>query len=204
MALFLLLYAQARSQATSQAETKGACSPANTGNNNTFTITCGIGKAQGDQMLKILNKILTNQLDPDAVIAKLDEILKAVNPNLPVTTYDCAGNSHTTATSQRIGNAWAGLTLGSNIGGKNTVLQEMVVLSNSGRYQELLRVCLDQIQNAPEWLTPRLFCGLAYLGTTRDKEKAKAMLSEYDSKFGPAYDAEPCNQVASLLRDALR
>ncbi|MGA8764603.1 MAG: hypothetical protein WB562_17170, partial [Candidatus Sulfotelmatobacter sp.] len=30
-------------------------------------------------MLAILNKILANQLDPDAVMAKLDDILKGVN-----------------------------------------------------------------------------------------------------------------------------
>jgi hypothetical protein len=49
-----------------------------TGNSNTFTITCGIGKQQGDALLKIMNKILANQLDPDAVMAKLDEIQKGV------------------------------------------------------------------------------------------------------------------------------
>ena len=53
-------------QSTGAAETKGMCSPANTGNNNTFNITCGIGKQQGDALLKILNKILADQLDPDA------------------------------------------------------------------------------------------------------------------------------------------
>lgn len=56
--------------------TNSVCSQANTGNNNTFNITCGIGKQQGEQMLKILNQVLANQLDPDAVMAKLDEILR--------------------------------------------------------------------------------------------------------------------------------
>jgi hypothetical protein len=60
-------------------ETKGACSPIATGDNNTFQITCGIGKSQGAQMLKILNKILLNQLDPDAVMAKLDEIQRGID-----------------------------------------------------------------------------------------------------------------------------
>src|SRR5438046_763360 len=35
----------------------------------------------------ILNKILVNQLDPAVVMEKLNEILKAVNPNLPAKTY---------------------------------------------------------------------------------------------------------------------
>jgi hypothetical protein len=57
--LFVALTLACYSQTPGTAEAKGACSPANTGNQNTFNITCGIGKAQGDQMLKILNKILT-------------------------------------------------------------------------------------------------------------------------------------------------
>jgi hypothetical protein len=61
---------------TGSATAKDTCSVASTGNNNTFTITCGIGKQQGDALLKIMNKILANQLDPDAVIGKLDELLR--------------------------------------------------------------------------------------------------------------------------------
>lgn len=61
------------------AETKGSCSPANTGNNNIFNITCGIGREKGEQILKILNRILESQLDPAEVIARLDEILRKVD-----------------------------------------------------------------------------------------------------------------------------
>ena len=73
MASLLILCTPLLSQ---QADTKGACSPANIGDRNIFVITCGIGKAQGDQMLKILNKILANQLDPETVMGKLDEIFE--------------------------------------------------------------------------------------------------------------------------------
>jgi hypothetical protein len=61
-----------------QASTKGLCSVANTGSDNKIQITCGIGKNQGQKMLAILNKILANQLDPDAVMGKLDEIKEDV------------------------------------------------------------------------------------------------------------------------------
>jgi hypothetical protein len=61
-------------QQTGNASSSGSCSPANTGNNNQFTINCGIGQAQGKKLIDILNKILTRQLDPDAVLSKLDEI----------------------------------------------------------------------------------------------------------------------------------
>lgn len=65
--------------ATGTASTSGSCSPANTGNGNTFTIKCGIGQEQGQKMLAILNKILANQLNPDTVMAKLDDILGAIH-----------------------------------------------------------------------------------------------------------------------------
>jgi len=63
---------------TGNASTTGTCSPSNTGNNNLFTINCGIGQVQGKKMLDILNRILANQLDPDAVMTKLDEIKQEV------------------------------------------------------------------------------------------------------------------------------
>jgi hypothetical protein len=73
--------AMAQSQSTTgSATTKGACSPANTGNANTFVITCGIDKGQGAELIAIMNKILANQLNPADVMAKLDEILRNVHP----------------------------------------------------------------------------------------------------------------------------
>src|SRR5258708_17197837 len=64
---------------TGSAATRGACSPANTGDKNVFNITCGIGKEQGNKMLAILNRIIANQIDPNVVMGKLDEIQKGVN-----------------------------------------------------------------------------------------------------------------------------
>lgn len=47
---------------TGRAETTGPCSPAVTGNNNTFTINCqGITKEQGAEILKTLNKIIETE-----------------------------------------------------------------------------------------------------------------------------------------------
>jgi hypothetical protein len=56
--LFIAVAVCCSGQTTGTADTKGACSPANTGNNNTFNMTCGIGKEQGMELLKIVNKIL--------------------------------------------------------------------------------------------------------------------------------------------------
>src|SRR5450631_1028729 len=59
---------------TGKAETKGSCSPAVTGSNNQFKITCqGTGKDQGEALLKILNQILASQLDANVVLKQLQE-----------------------------------------------------------------------------------------------------------------------------------
>jgi hypothetical protein len=147
-------------------------------------------------MLVILNKILANRIDADVVVAKLDEILKAVNPNVPAKTYFCDGRWRTTGPG-----ANAGFEI--SMGGDDSAFQEMARLNNSGQYPELLKVCLAQIQSTPAWLTPRLFCGLAYLGTG-DKVKAKAMLTEFYSKTGPAYDVDACHQMSDYLHKELR
>ena len=196
LSLLVAMPCWSQTNSTGKAETAGACSPAVTGSNNAFTIHCAINKEQGQKMLVILNKILSNQMDPDAVMAKLDEILKAVNPNIPAKTYFCNGQWRTAGPG-----ANAGFEI--NMGGDDSAFQEMVRLNNSRQYPELLKVCLAQIQTTPGWLTPRLFCGLAYLGAG-DKVKAKAMLVEFDSKTGPAYDVDACQQMSVHLRKILQ
>lgn len=80
--LILLLIATlgwTQTTTTGKAETSGRCSPAVTGNNNQFRINCtGMDKEQGRKMLALMNNILAKQLDPAAVMAKLDEIEKGV------------------------------------------------------------------------------------------------------------------------------
>ncbi|MFZ0739649.1 MAG: hypothetical protein WBL70_01665 [Candidatus Acidiferrales bacterium] len=147
-------------------------------------------------MLDILNKILANQLDPEAVMSKLNEILKAVNPNIPTKTYFCNGQWRTSGPGP---NAALEVTLG----GDDSAFQEMVRLNNSRQYSELLKACTAQNISEPEWLTPRLFCGLAYL-STGDRMKAKEMLAEFDSKTGPAYDVAACQQMSAYLHTALQ
>jgi hypothetical protein len=197
LVLIITMPCLAQTTQTGEAKTSGPCSPAVSGSNNQFSINCqGIGKEQGQKMLDILNKILANQLDPEAVMAKLDEILKAVNPNVPTKTYFCNGLWRTAGPGPH-----AGLEI--TLGGDDSAFQEMVRLNNSGQYQVLLKTCLAQIDATPEWLTPRLFCGLAYLGIG-EKAKAKEMLKEFDSKTGPAYDVDACHDMTVFLHDQLR
>jgi hypothetical protein len=79
LALLIAMPCWSQTTATGQAETSGPCSPAVSGSNNQFTINCqGITKEQGSEFLKILNKISRDQLDPKAVMNKLNDIEKEV------------------------------------------------------------------------------------------------------------------------------
>src|SRR5260370_27146501 len=82
LCIFLMLVALpcgSQDTKTGAAETSGTCSPAVTGNNNQFTINCrGLSKEQGDKMISILNKIVENQLDPEKVMVRLEEMQKSL------------------------------------------------------------------------------------------------------------------------------
>jgi len=129
-------------------------------------------------------------------MAKLDEILKAINPNLPAKTYFCNGMWRTAGPGKN-----AGMEV--SIGGDDSAFQEMARLYNSKQFTDVVKKCLSQIESAPEWLTPRLFCGLGYLALG-DTAKAKEMLKDFDSRTGPAYEAEPCDKMSTFLHASLQ
>jgi hypothetical protein len=197
--LFLLLAVPcwSRTTATTKNDTSRPCSPITTGSNNNFVINCKIDPEQGKQMIGILNKILANQqkLQPEIVMQKLDEILKAVNPNVPVKTYFCNGMWRTVGPS-----ANAGMEI--NMGGDNIAFKEMINLNNTHQYAQLLTMCQQQMKSSPEWLTPLLTCSLAYIGQG-DKVNASEMLKEFDSRTGPAYAVDACKQMSDFLHAQL-
>ena len=117
-----------------------------------------------------------------------------MNPNLPARTYFCDGHWKIVGPS-------ANAALDISMGGDDTAFQEMIRLNHTGYYADLLQSCQAQIRSAPEWLTPRLFCSLAYLGAG-DMANAKTMLREFDSRTGPAYDAGACKQMSGLPSSA--
>jgi hypothetical protein len=79
LSLLTVIPCKGQTPTTGVAETTGPCSPVVTGNNNQFKITCeGIGEAQGRELLKIVNRISKEKLDPKLVMEKLDEIQKGV------------------------------------------------------------------------------------------------------------------------------
>lgn len=189
----------AQRSSAGNAQTSGQCSPAVSGAGNTFRIECGIGKAQGAQMIAILNKILSNELDSSAVMAKLDELLKRTNPNQGTVRYDCGGIR--TETEPSVGGGIS-VNFGTGMIENSASIDSMNLLVRQNDFNGLLVKCTSIIDSQPEWLTPRLFCGYAYHHLGRNDD-ARRMLDEYKAKTGPAYDHPYCNALVNRLASEL-
>lgn len=106
-------------------------------------------------------------------------------------TYFCDGMWQTNTEARSV--------LNSKSGGNDSEFLNMIELFRNTKYSELLKECEANIKSVPEWLTPRLFCGLAY-AHLNDKGKALVMLKEFESKAGPSYDSPPCHDMTVILR----
>lgn len=188
---------------TGNASANGMCSQANSysnGNNNRFIINCGIGKQQGAQMIAILNKILanTNQLPAGLVLSKLDEILRHVNPNETVTTYNCrglyrkSGPSPTAAVRSDFGMV------------DEDASQRMFDAFRDLKGKELIEQCESLSAAYPEWLTPVLFCAVGYERVGK-YDRAEELLKIYNDRSGPGYKEDKlCEGLYEETRDALQ
>ncbi len=188
-----------------QVSSSGICSPNVVSNKGPVSITCNaaMDKATVAKIVSLLNQILRERGDSDEVNKKLDSIMEFVrtnvNPNRPVTTYDCGGDSTTAGRGVA-----TGLSVISTAGGPAVeAFQKMATLYNSRQYSELLVACNSQIKSVPEWLTPHLFCGLAHLEMGQ-RDEAKEALRYYDQKTGPPYDGDNrCKAISDYLHSHL-
>ena len=188
----------ASAQTTSgKATASGTCSIANTGKVDKLTINCGVGAEQGKQLIEIMNKILSNQekLDLDGISAKLDEIYKAINPNIPQRTYTCLGNY------TDIGPG-AGAGIAMNLGGNADEYNRLATLGESRQIEQLLKQSKIDLQQYQGWLSPYLFLSFAYLGK-HDLVNARKMLDTYSHLKGPRYDQVECNELENDLQQRL-
>lgn len=80
LALLLLLATPCWGQSpTGNAHTTGLCSPAVSGNNNQFTITCqNIPDKLRVQLVDLLNRVAKNQADAETILSKLDSCLEGI------------------------------------------------------------------------------------------------------------------------------
>jgi hypothetical protein len=92
LAIALLVSSRAPAQ-TGAATTNGACSLANSGHNNTnLIVNCGVGKEQGDKIVRLLNTLLAKK-DGVEINAKLDELIEiAAKPAQQVVNCANVGN----------------------------------------------------------------------------------------------------------------
>src|ERR1700687_2482479 len=154
MKFAIVLFLSSLGLAQQSATTSAPCSPIAPDNTGTITINCsGISKEQGRKMLAILNKVLANQLDPNEVMAKLDEILHAVNPNAPKITYTFNG-------TKRVSSPGKNFVFG---GEASNEFHQMGALEQGKEWLALLKLAQDEINARPEWLTPYVFAGEAQL-----------------------------------------
>ena len=189
----LLITAPCFSQTTKtvEAKTSGACSPAVTGNSNHFTINCsGISRTQGQQLLSILNRILSQQLDPKAVMDKLDEIENEVKKgNTGVWSgYDFNGAKRTQSPGRSM--VVAGL--------ETTVFQQMYRLKVSKNWSELLQLSEQEIKSTPDWATPYFFSGIAN-AELDDRDAAVERLQKFLSGADDRIDYQNAATYAKQL-----
>ena len=182
---------------TSEARSASPCRPAVSAQNDEFTINCqGVAKEQADKLAAIVNKILANKLDPQLVMAKLDEMPKASKHDSPAKIYFCDG-------MWQSADPQSDTLLDSKTGGNDYDFLNMIELFRNNHYPQLLKACVASIDSVPDWLTPRLFCGLAY-AHLNEPGKARTMLKEFESRAGPSYDSPPCHDMTVILRSLVK
>ena len=182
------------------------CSIANTGSKDIFTINCGLGKEAAEKMRDILNHILVNQLDPNAVMGKLDEIPRIIPlPVKPVETPKSVvaekaekvekvqkvekaekQEAPTTPVITYLFNGDERITTQgqTKINSKNPAARAYAkfrVADAMSDWKTLAVLCDSAIKETPEWLTPLLFKGLAYSSLGK-KEEAISILEEAKRK----------------------
>ena len=192
MRLVAFLFFSSLALAQQPASTSGSCSPIAPANTGSITINCpGMSKEQGDKMLAILNKILANQLDPNVVLAKLDEIEKDVKglKRGVYSGYDFNGVKR---------DVRPGFTSAA-AGEEFSAFQRMRALEAEHRWTELLDTAEEQIKKTPDWLTPYLFSGIADANLERNSAAIERLSFVRDQAAGnPEYaDAD---RILHLLK----
>lgn len=132
--------------------------------------------------------------EAEPYILKAIEFFRAADTS-DTKTYFCDGMWQT--------NTQARSVLNSKSGGNDSEFLNMIELLRNAKYSELMNACEANIKSVPEWLTPRLFCGLAY-AHLNDKGKALVMLKEFESRAGPSYDIPPCHDMTVILRSLVK
>ena len=145
-----------------------------------------------DAIPAVLNKILANQLDPIAVMEKLDEILHAVNPNAARKTYLLNGGFRVISP----GNFSIDNT-------PNPAFKEIIDAYTAKDWASLARLCEQAMSDIPGWYTPLVFAGISYVNLGQ-KDRGIILLRRADDGMAgnPDYGSLPSETKRVL--DTLR
>jgi hypothetical protein len=185
LALLLSLPAWTQTTRTGKADASGFCSTANTGNNNTFNITCtGLTPDQTKSLAGIpslLNKILQRQTDETAeILSRLNDCVEGVKQARHgiYSGYDFNG----TKRDQRPGMSIA------TVGPETGAFQHLLDLQQQKRWKELVETSEDQIKTTPDWLTPYLFSAVGNINLGNKAEAIKLLkYVKAEAAGDPAY-----------------
>jgi hypothetical protein len=192
--MLLALVGPAAAQNTNS--TTGTCSPIVSQNQGPVTIECaGVPEHLQRQLVEILNSILRKQLDPTAVMSKLDEIAKGMG-DLKKKSIDAERGIVSTYDFDGVKRDQIGARVNVEVGPQVTAFQKMVELGKAEQWPQLAALCEEQIVAAPKWLTPYYFAGVAY-AALGDKTKALTRLEHAAEYAGsdPAY-----SNVGALIK----
>jgi len=170
----------------------GSCGLAAPPDGGMVQVLCSSLTADQMTLLKnlpaFLNKLLLSRQKPTDLQALLDG---CVSSRGPVRSYSFDGglervaepDGKKSATARRPPESFA----------------RMQELERTGQWQELIKLCEEQIAAMPEWLTPRLFEGIAYARTGNAIEAVRLLQFVQDMAQGdPAYAraGEELRQIA--------
>jgi hypothetical protein len=188
----MTLPALADSTANLEQRSAGACSPPIANNSGSITIECsGLSKDVSDQIIQILNKILSSQVNQKEILKQLGDLsrgydvlaaksIDAQRGVISIYDFNGAKREQTAGRSTLIA------------GPETAVFQEMARLESQKQWQELIELCETQIPKTPDWLTPYLFVGKSY-AMTGNASKALDRLEYVVSHAG----SDPQYQIAA-------
>lgn len=116
---------------------------------------------QNKELISKVDKYQTDLEKKDEKIKQLEIEAKKANRGIS-SSYDFNGSKRVTTRP-----GFISVEAGQEV----IVFQNIIKLEEERKYPELIKVCEDQIQKTPDWLTPYLFAGSAY-ANLGDKENA--------------------------------
>lgn len=141
--------------------------------------------SQNQELLVNIEKYQQDLKEKDEKIEELDKKAKMAGRGI-TSIYDFDGTKRETTAG----------SIKASVGPEREVFKKMVQLEKSKEYPKLIKVCGQQIEKTPDWLTPYLYRGIAY-ANMGSKDEAVTDLSHVvkNAPGDPAYA-----QAEELLR----